>query len=640
MLEDAGRIPQFVGLETSMCVIQQHASYRFHIFRIVNPYYNTQCATLKVYLQNWPTPECQLEDLPGYPTAQVAANAAENAITLVVTDFGVESGVESIHTFMAQLEDAQTYLAGTASAAGCATDSSKLPFSRIVVITSDTETAIEYGNTYTLADTGVEFVARDWAQGSSPSARWDMCTAQSAVDTPWMMLVTSSFMIKANFKLPIFGSDATAITPIMPYLDYDSEYCGRECRAQIEGEQFLHPTFNRHYSQEHAVLNTAERTAYCELLLASFADKEPTVNGYFASLHAVVTNSDAIEHEAQANNAFFSKKNVEGMYKIYDRLRLFVVDGFEGEQAVAEDRCELQTDTSLCPCVYPFVVDAVTYSEGCAIWGDDNDQPRCPTSVNSKNEVAANSDDFLYCASGRARRDVGEELTLDGRPRRLLVRRNGTRVRNSNVVKENFPATSTAAGEITDATDLDVVFAAISGSFAPMPAAFYFIHGSFKMDLAMADVEVQAIVRDDPAVAQTESSVSKLGQPTEDVVDDANDQPHRSNTNETAAKKMILAETAATDTDSGSGSTALIGAAAGVGALLLLLVVGGVIMNTRAKKEEQATVISTDSTPRKQEESTGIWDAVAPCMFKRRVEPVSLPPYSASHPLPSSELVV
>jgi hypothetical protein len=72
------------------------------------------------------------------------------------------------------------------------------------------------------------------------------------------------------------------LRPLIPFLEQDSVYCGRECKALVEAERHIDPEYNWYIGQEHAVFNTAIRNEYCASSELSMEGGDPSINGYFA----------------------------------------------------------------------------------------------------------------------------------------------------------------------------------------------------------------------------------------------------------------------------------------------------------------------------------------------------------------------
>ena len=191
-------------------------------------------------------------------------------LSLVVSDFGDGS----IMAFMASLAAAklfvQTSMANDANVVNGECSGDVLPFDEIIVVTQNESVAALYGTLYP----DVQFVARNWTEGS---AWWDMCTA--AVSHDWFMTVTSSFTVAEDFKLPVDIVGAS-IKPIAPYIEYDSPYCGRQCKSSIDAARGVEASFNRHYGQEYAVYHNDITAGFCAA--ARTNNFEPSVAGYYS----------------------------------------------------------------------------------------------------------------------------------------------------------------------------------------------------------------------------------------------------------------------------------------------------------------------------------------------------------------------
>jgi hypothetical protein len=243
--------------------------------------------------------------------------------------------------------------------------------------------------------------------------------------------------------------------PLVPYVDHDSAFCTRECREQIVAERRIFGSFDRQFSEEHAVFNTAAVAGYCRLLRDATAGVGgiPSVDGYFAYLEredaqTIVKNipdcngdpdevictaphmiaacirddqvgatvrakcriacgacdSTAVPtaksaREFRANYDWWMRKNLNtqhyaNMYRIYNREKLFAVGGFTGPVASLGPLRNERCAGARCTCVFPFVYQNVTYID-CL---DDGINPRwCPTSLPNTGEFLETSDDWQEC---------------------------------------------------------------------------------------------------------------------------------------------------------------------------------------------------------------------------------------------------
>ena len=213
------------------------------------------------YMRDWSTRCCAGDPsyTEVYPKPCIADS--ENAsLTLIVTDFGTGS----LDTFMANLTrtrqalaDAQTNPDKCTHLDTCASYS--LPFDEIIVVTPAASLA-EYQATY--SDPTVTFMARS---REDYSAWRDLCS--TPVNTTWFMQVTSFFSLAEDFRLIVHTDVNGTLMPLSPYIEHDSDYCGRECRKEInDTRQSIHSGANRRYLQSHGVYNTAIRDQYCSEL--------------------------------------------------------------------------------------------------------------------------------------------------------------------------------------------------------------------------------------------------------------------------------------------------------------------------------------------------------------------------------------
>ena len=260
-----------------------------------------------VYLQEWPRPGCPRAERTAYPQKMLSANA-NTSLSLLVSDFG-NGGIDRL---LASLLLAEEHLAHQ-SCAG-----SSLPFSRIVVSTHDEASAAKVtrsfltasprGHHFRLCPSALRFTGNQHGLGSCDdsfgvpvevevrdtrqSAWWDICRAN--ISTEWFMQVTSDFTLVRNFKLPVdTDTTATQLLPVNPFLDFDSQYCGRECREEVERVRAaILPTANRHYMQAHTVYRTDIASEFCDALEAAntrlLDPVDPTPTAYFAYMQRVI----------------------------------------------------------------------------------------------------------------------------------------------------------------------------------------------------------------------------------------------------------------------------------------------------------------------------------------------------------------
>eukprot|EP00729_Bicosta_minor_P003773 gene3773-15587_t len=225
-----------------------------------------------IYVENWPAPSCpRFANLDWYPGNLIheAPNAA-TSLSLVVTDFA--NGRFGL--FYDSLLAAQEYIydsltddeRGSCSGPPGKPEFAGLPYQDVIVMT-DTQEPFRDATLAAFESEYPEYPRRTqlW---------WDLCRAPVA--TEWFMLATSDFTFASGFKLPIevHAGSATA-APLIPFVDYDSEYCDRDCRLQIKADREAYPRLNRHVSQEHAVFHTRTRNAYCARLLAAAVAYDP-----------------------------------------------------------------------------------------------------------------------------------------------------------------------------------------------------------------------------------------------------------------------------------------------------------------------------------------------------------------------------
>ena len=193
---------------------------------------------------------------------------------------------------------------------------SPLPFSRVAVLTNEAGSAARAAMSFLRRATGrfrlcrsglpeeeedVDSSLCDGSSGvpveiglrdTSVSAWWDICKAN--ISTDWFMQVTSDFTLARNFKLPVDTDAAgTRLLPISPFLDFDSESCGRECRDEVSRVRAgILPAANRHYLQAQTVYRTDVRSEFCRALEAAnerLPDPvDPTPTAYFAYMERVI----------------------------------------------------------------------------------------------------------------------------------------------------------------------------------------------------------------------------------------------------------------------------------------------------------------------------------------------------------------
>jgi len=261
-----------------------------------------------VYLQEWPVPGCAptglgVEGSGAYPRRMLGASSA-TSLTLLISDLG-NGGIDRL---LASLQAAEEHLARP-SCAG-----SSLPFSRVLVLTHDEVSAERAARAFLRTPAGHYRLCRNaFAEAADPdasacgdsgipveielrdtgaSAWWDIC--KSSITTEWFVQVTSDFTLARNFKLPVdTDKTGTRLHPVCPFLEFDSEYCRRECRAEVERAQAaILPTINRHYLQAHTVYRTDIRSGFCGALDAAndrLPDPvDPSPSAYFAYVHRVI----------------------------------------------------------------------------------------------------------------------------------------------------------------------------------------------------------------------------------------------------------------------------------------------------------------------------------------------------------------
>jgi hypothetical protein len=405
-----------------------------------------------VFVQNWPTPDCEQSATPDWYPAQPLSSSADATLTLVVSDFGDAGAVSG---FMASLQSAREGVnAGCAAARVAAGGNEPLPFTNTVVVTprakvSEHQTANP--------DRDRRASRRGWAVYERPigdasdsyaggNAWWDFCNAP--VRTTWFMLTTVDFTFAADFTLAV-EVDGGAYKPVVPYVLHDSIFCNRECRVAIEAERRIYGGFNRHFTQEFAVFNGTDGGipsvngyfAYIERVdAAAAAVATPACNGVADDLLCAepgmvlaCTRGDAVgdavrdkckgtcetcdtnlgdfsispTHEQKPTYEWWERKfeatgSDASLYRIYNREKLFTVGGINGPTPaiVARDqRC----NGAPCDCVFPFFYNNVEYTS-CLDDGDST--PWCPTSLTNTNEFLPSSDDWRDCDVARARKTV------------------------------------------------------------------------------------------------------------------------------------------------------------------------------------------------------------------------------------------
>lgn len=421
-----------------------------------------------IYVQNWPSATCPRQLNPSwYPGPAMSATLAtsdDSKLTLVVSDF--DDG--SLATFMDSMDDARAAVAAAMAndsnvVAGDCSGADFLPFAEIVIVALTEDAATQHRIDY--PDATVE--VRDHSIGS---AWWDICTA--TVTTPWYMVVTSHFVFDEDFALPVDVDPTTAdFMPIMPFTLYDSDYCDRTCKAQIEAARTISPSFNHHYGQEYAIFKADIAQSYCQFIQTDLDTYvEPRVDGYFAyialqdgsqsqsstqcrgksdsalcgvktmvdactldnevgdyvrgegvcaiacgSCDAVLTGigSDDYEREELPTFNWWERKVSSGSlgenYKMYNREKLFTVPGFIG---LADDSLsceELGGSYSNCPCKFPFAVDG-TFYDNCTAVSDSDSRLWCPTALSNTMEhpgATSSANDWRYC--------IDADLQLGGR---------------------------------------------------------------------------------------------------------------------------------------------------------------------------------------------------------------------------------
>lgn len=413
-----------------------------------------------VFVQNWDTPDCPRPNTAAwYPAPSIDVPDVESHLTLVVSDFG-DGAFESFAMAFDIVNNVDSSCPGEA-----------LPFTDIIVITQDETSAISHQ----AAHPNTTFVARSIGSADNNFLRgnawWDMCNV--VVSSKWFMLATSYFSIHYDFKLAV---EIDAINgeymPLIPYVRYDSIYCDRTCRAEIETERRIYAGFDRHYSQEHAVFNSEIRNQYCTFLTdPDGVGGRPSVSGYFAFMELQDAQTTAVEtcnavaddlicnsadmrractredevgsyvrakcnvtcntcnttqigtpsiapREIRATYEWWERKHEANgsdasIYRIYNREKLFTVKGFAGEEVGVVPR-HVRCDGAPCPCIIPFFYNGTEFTE---CLDDGWNQPWCPTAVTNTQEYLPSSDDWVECPLARARRKnyFGGENTASAR---------------------------------------------------------------------------------------------------------------------------------------------------------------------------------------------------------------------------------
>ena len=362
------------------------------------------------YMRDWSTRCCAGDpSYTGVYPKPCIADSENASLTLIVTDFGTGS----LDTFMANLTrtrqalaDAQTNPDTCKHLDTCASYS--LPFDEIIVVTPAASLA-EYQATY--SDPTVTFMARS---RENYSAWWDICS--TPVNTTWFMQVTSFFSFVDDFRLVVHTDVNGTLMPLSPYIEHDSDYCGRECRKEInDTRQSIHSGANRRYLQSHSVYNTAIRDQYCSELTEvslpgptsyfAYIDREyydcqphQTCNGQpdpaecrgsqmksactqdsLVGIHAretclIACNTCVSGDESEGRMLSTTERFLEGSlrtegsgctkggspYYAHDMVRQPPMPSFLGVDEVA---CEDSGDFAACPCVFPFIYDNQSYSE-------------------------------------------------------------------------------------------------------------------------------------------------------------------------------------------------------------------------------------------------------------------------------------
>ena len=240
-----------------------------------------------VFASHWPSASCPHRPYVGlFPAVNASArDDAGNAlsdVTMVVSDFGTKS----TDVFLTSLSAAYSASHAGARAANHCEENHILPFDRYIVVASASTLSTRYDRASNLPS--FVHVDRDWHATLSSSLWWDLCAGADTVLTKWFMFASSDFTVKKDFALPINVNAATGgVVPSIPYLRYNSPYCGRRCRAQLNRARIIYPTFDRHVDQEHAVFDTGLARAYCRETRRQYsAWGDPSIDGYFAFVEA------------------------------------------------------------------------------------------------------------------------------------------------------------------------------------------------------------------------------------------------------------------------------------------------------------------------------------------------------------------
>jgi hypothetical protein len=409
-----------------------------------------------VYVHNWPTPSCPLyqsaTDLDWFPNnaANTISETKDWTMTLVVSDFGDGS----IHTFMASIAAAREYLKTKRLNGACNEDGGDpLPFQTIVVLTHDQTFADEYAALYPDA----QFVARDWSLGTARwdmceavvATTWFMLvTSRFTVaenfklpvdvdaitgkviplmpfidhDSPYCRRECRTQIDNARLISPRFNRNYGQEFAIFKQ-DIVSEYCNHlQDGTTAAGVARAEPSINGYFAfiqfvddlaaPEATVLicEGVAEAARCSANAVREACSRDDIVGddvresCKATCGTCIAGNDATpidwtdDRESKATYEWWERKHSIGlgakMYKGYDKLRLFALDGFKGEPEPVE-KCEDAVDTTDCPCIFPFFHNGAKHS-GCTVWGDEG-HLRCPTSLTNLQEIAGDSDDWKYC---------------------------------------------------------------------------------------------------------------------------------------------------------------------------------------------------------------------------------------------------
>jgi hypothetical protein len=256
------------------------------------------------------------------------------------------------------------------------------------------------------------FVVRDEKEGG---AWWDLC--DTTITTDWFMMVTTDFTVEQQFTLPVDVESDGTLAPIIPFLNHESQYCDRACKASIVDARTTNAAYNKNIDQEYAVFKATTKTDYCASTYVDSTSSPavpPSINGYFAFVQdppatssttcpsvdgaadsplcgqsylsdqcdqptlmgnyvrsggvcAVACNScevtladDAVapteERDEKPNFDWWERKTATD-YQMYNRDKLYTAFGMVGKvdtSARCEDNSEVPPVFTDCPCKFPF----------------------------------------------------------------------------------------------------------------------------------------------------------------------------------------------------------------------------------------------------------------------------------------------